>query len=92
MRTISGIVNLLWLAAIVGFGLAGWTNGLLALIAVILLDASLNVSMLRQQLKPMTDVFAEDVALSHEADARAIDAVMGTVNTTYTFPSVMKEH
>jgi hypothetical protein len=51
MTMIAGVVNLVWLAAIVGFGLAGWTNGLLTLIAITLLDIALDLKGVRGHLR-----------------------------------------
>jgi len=65
MRVVGGLLNLLWLALILGFAIAGWTNALLGLIAISQLDLGLDFKAFRQQIKPMTDVFADD----YDADA-----------------------
>jgi hypothetical protein len=99
MRVFAGIVNLAALTLIVVAVWCGWTNVLLGLIAFCVLDGSVGLSLLRQQMKPMTDVFADDTPVEDQAAIdRAIERVRAEMaasalrHVTFTWPNGMKEH
>jgi len=55
MGVVSGLLNLLWFAGIVASLAFGYTNGLLALIAVFLFDHCLDFKAYRRHVEAMDD-------------------------------------
>lgn len=76
MKRIS-LSNTLFLAAIVGFAVLGWTAGLLGLIALFLMLLVLDLQAVRKDARIVADVFRQDVDIvTQEKAEQMTEAVM----------------
>lgn len=70
-------LNLLWLAAILGFTAAGWVPGLLGVLCVFVMDVGLEVKRVRACVETIAAVFStEPETLTEERAEQMTESVM----------------
>lgn len=85
--------NLLWLAVIVGFALAQWVPGLLAVLCLFVMEAAIDLKAARAAAVKIASVFDTEPEPMTEARAEPMtEALMERVQLEMTAASMRRPH